>query len=534
MTFAKNYLIKDVDIELFNKEQKLLMNEKLDIFCDENLVLTMPLRVSDEELVFKFKLHIDDNFLKEFFRDYYSQILDGLVDEFNDLILIADAKGVVLAVNNSSETIMGVKAGNIIGMTLMDLEGKGIIIPSAGLRVLNSGCKETVIQTTACGNCLEVTGVPVYDDKGQLTRVVCRSRDLSSKEKIKKKLDSTKLLYDTYQNDLAQMEVAALQENLIFKSKAMADILDIVHKVARVNSTVLLQGESGVGKEVIAKIIHQLSDCRDYPFIKINCGAIPETLFESELFGYEAGAFTGAKKNGKPGLFELADHGTLFLDEIAEMPLNLQVKLLRVIQEQEVSRLGSTKTKKVKVRLISATNRNLLKMVKRGTFREDLFYRLNVIPIFIPPLKERKEDIEELTKFFLYKFNSQYNLQKDIAADVIEFFKNYEWTGNVREMQNVIEGLVILAASNVINIEDLPQTMFTDYILPVSQEQIKEEKASSFVSEAVPLGDVVAETEKTLLEKLVRKGSTTREIAKILKINQSTVVRKLRKYNLNR
>lgn len=533
MSLFKDNLIRSVDMELFSKEHKLLMSEKLDLFCEDDLVFRMPLIVNGEELVFKFKLNLDGDFFKKYFHDYYSEILDGLVDEFNDLILIADDKGVVLAVNHSSETIMGVKSENIVGMNLLDLEKKGIILPSAGLRVLNSGCKESVIQTTASGKCLEVVGVPVYDNEGKLARVVCRSRDLSSKEKIKKQLESTKILYDTYQNDLAQMEEAALQENLIFRSKAMADILDIVHKVAKVNSTVLLQGESGVGKEVIARIIHQLSFCRDNPFVKINCGAIPETLFESELFGYEAGAFTGANKNGKPGLFELADNGTLFLDEISELPLSMQVKLLRVIQEREVSRLGSTKPKKIKVRLISATNRNLLKMVKRGTFREDLFYRLNVIPIFIPPLKDRQEDIEDLTMFFLSKFNSQYGLKKEIAADVIEFFRSYEWPGNVREMQNVIEGLVVLTAGNLINSGDLPKTMHMDKDLLAWQEEVEKEMAGAREQEIVPLEDAVAETERNILEGLVKKGCTTREIARILKIDQSTVVRKMRKYNLN-
>lgn len=323
-----------------------------------NISVNIPFQIEDKEynLSVTYDLNKVPIFTKKI-KAELSYILEGLMDDLYDLILVTDCQGIVMAVNQSCEYIMGVTASEIIGKHVAELETKGIILPSVALRVLKSECRESIVQTTGSGRKLEVLGVPVYDENGKISRVVCRSRDLSSIEATEKRLDETRLVLERYQNDLLQMKGAAHRENFIFKSQKMQDILDIVHKVAKVDSTVMLLGESGVGKEVVARLLHQLSSRNKGPFIKINCGAIPENLLESELFGYEAGAFTGADKKGKPGLIELAHNGTLLLDEVAELPLNLQVKLLRVIQEKEIARLGGTKAKKINIRIISVTNR---------------------------------------------------------------------------------------------------------------------------------------------------------------------------------
>ncbi|MEW6057529.1 MAG: sigma-54 dependent transcriptional regulator [Bdellovibrionota bacterium] len=250
---------------------------------------------------------------------------------------------------------------------------------------------------------------------------------------------------------------AQLQQSLLVgKSPQMQDVLRVIHKVAASPSTVLITGESGTGKELVALEIHRNSDRASKPFIKINCAAIPHTLIESELFGYEKGAFTGAV-NSKPGRFELAHEGTLFLDEVAEMPLEMQVKLLRVIQESEFERVGGLQTIKIDVRLIAATNKDIAKEIREGRFREDLFYRLNVVPIFLSPLRERKVDIEDLIYFFIRKFNDR--LHKNIEtvdSGCLQKLLAYSWPGNIRQLENVLERSVLMSETNILRVSDLP------------------------------------------------------------------------------
>ena len=308
---------------------------------------------------------------------------------------------------------------------------------------------------------------------------------------------------------------------LIAHSKEMKNIMDTIKTLSQVNSTVLVTGESGTGKEVIVNQIHQASSRRKKPFIKINCGAIPAALFESELFGYEEGAFTGARRKGKAGFFELANGGTLFLDEIGELDLALQVKLLRVIQEGEVTRIGGTRTIHVDVRIIAATNRDLWQQVQEGTFRQDLFYRLNVINIEVPPLRSRREDIIPLAVRFLENFNKKYDKKKEISAELGKLFLEMEWPGNIRELENLIESMVVLTQGTVMEPKDLP----IRYKNSFGNESV----AQVSVTGILPLKEAVALTEKQLLENAREKYVTTREMAKVLQVNQSTVSRKLEK-----
>ncbi|AAC06546.1 sigma-54-dependent Fis family transcriptional regulator [Aquifex aeolicus] len=308
-------------------------------------------------------------------------------------------------------------------------------------------------------------------------------------------------------------------EGIVGRSKEILNVLEIVHRVAPTNATVLLRGESGVGKEVFARAIHFLSPRADKPFVAINCGAIPGELLEAELFGYEKGAFTGAYST-KKGKFELANGGTLFLDEIGELPLHLQVKLLRAIQEKEIERIGGTRPIKVDVRIIAATNRDLESMVREGKFREDLYYRLNVVPIFIPPLRERKEDIPVLVHYFLEKFSKEYNKEVSITQEVMDAFMKYEWKGNVRELQNVLERMVILDTDGVLSEEDLPP-------------EIRDVKKESRIYNQTLNGETIWDLEKQLIEKaLEESGFVIKEAAKKLGMTPRQVSYRIQKYGI--
>jgi len=309
-------------------------------------------------------------------------------------------------------------------------------------------------------------------------------------------------------------------EGIVGRSREILNVLEIVHRVAPTNATVLLRGESGVGKEVFARAIHFLSPRADKPFIAINCGAIPENLLEAELFGYEKGAFTGAYA-AKKGKFELANGGTLFLDEVGELPLHLQVKLLRVLQEKEIERLGSSKPVKVDVRIIAATNRDLEEMVREGKFREDLYYRLNVVPIYVPPLRERRDDIPVLVQHFLERFNREYGKDVSISAEVMDAFMKYEWKGNVRELQNILERMVILDSDGKLTEEDLP---------PELRERGKKERIDKPVTTN---GASIWDVEKELIERaLEESGFVIKEAAKRLGMTPRQVSYRIQKYGI--
>lgn len=312
-------------------------------------------------------------------------------------------------------------------------------------------------------------------------------------------------------------------ENFVFKSKSMQKVLDNAFKVANYDCTVLITGESGVGKEIIAKIVHMCSNRSHIPSIKINCGSIPKDLLESELFGYEKGAFTGANSSGKIGFFELANNSTLFLDEVGELPLDLQVKLLRAIQEKEIYRVGSTKPISIDVRLIAATNKDLKKLVEEGKFREDLYYRLNVFPIEIPPLRQRKSAIIPLANHFIDMYNKKFNLEKKLNSDALEYLKEYNWPGNIRELENFIQRLLISSDSNCITISDVARFLHSTSLETTSNILDVQNKS---------LNDILDEVEFSVLKSAKEKYKTTRQIAAALNLSQPTLVRKLNKHDL--
>ena len=298
-------------------------------------------------------------------------------------------------------------------------------------------------------------------------------------------------------------------------SPQMIQTIDLCVSVANTQSTIVITGESGVGKSMLASIIHRTGDEKGRPFIKVNCATIPDALIESELFGYKKGAFTGADSKGKKGLFEAANGGTIFLDEISELPMYAQSKLLGVLQEKEFTPVGDVKPVKVDVRVIAATNNNLWKLVKENKYREDLYYRLNVVPINIPSLRQRPEDIAPLITLFLEKFNKRYNCYKTITEDLISFMETESWYGNIRELENTVERLVVTTKKDSIDI-----SCYKRVSCDTSQKG------------SIGLKNMLEQHEKEILEQACKTCSSTRNIAKFLKISQPSVVRKLQKHGI--
>jgi len=417
---------------------------------------------------------------------------------------------------NAFERTMGIAAKDILGATLDEHD---LLPVSLVQNVQDKKRRQSTILEEA-GSQLLLTANPIMNKNGIIERIVINVRDLTELNELRRQVEKSEELSRRYHSELHELRRNLLkQEGVVVQSVQMKKILDLVLRVALVDSTVLILGESGVGKEIVAKVIHTNSKRKDGPFIKVNCGAIPANLLESELFGYEPGAFTGASRDGKMGMFELAHNGTLFLDEIGDLPLPLQVKMLRVIQDKEIFRVGGQKSRKVNVRLLAATNQNLEQMVEKGEFREDLYFRLNVIPINIPPLRERKEEIIPLVKKFQNNLSATYGLDKQISPEAMDCFVNYDWPGNIRELENIIERTLVTSSSSVITPEDLP-----DYLLKVRN---KWGSPKVNISGIMPLKEAVIEVEKQLLEQALKEYGSTYKVAQVLDVNQSTIVRKL-------
>lgn len=457
--------------------------------------------------------------------------LKAIFDISYDVIYVSDGDGITLRVSSACEKLWGKKQKELVGKSVYELETMGIYTPSVTRIVLEKKETVSVIQRTRTGRRLMVVGTPIKDETGKIIRVVNASRDITEVDRLQSELNEIRQKMEGYKQELEQLKSKTLAKNqIIYQSLEMEKVISLAYRVKDVESTILIYGETGVGKEVIASYIHHSSNRADKPFITINCGAIPESLLESELFGYEKGAFTGAVSQ-KRGLFELANEGTLFLDEIGEMPLNLQAKLLRVLQEQTFVRVGGTKEIKVNFRLIAATNRNLYEEMKKGKFREDLYYRLNVIPIRIPPLRERKDDIFALIQHYVQYFNEKYNLSKSISNSALKKLQQYHWPGNVRELKNIVERLIVLTEKDKIKLEDLETLIGLNEKYDFNEE---ERNANDVVvHNIIPLKQCIEEAERQLLELAKKKYDSTTEIAEVLQVNQSTVSRKMKKLGIN-
>lgn len=447
--------------------------------------------------------------------------LDAIIESSYDGIYITDGQANTLKVNKAYERLTGIDRKDIVGRNMKELVKKGYISQSVTLLVLRRRTITTIQQEFGTGKKVLSTGTPIFDEEGNIIMVVTNIRDVTELVELKDQLEKNRELTEKYYSTIEEMKMQILKaDNIIAEDEKLLELLELAKRVSQVDVTVLLLGETGVGKEEVARFIHQNSRRKDKPLVKVNCGAIPENLIESELFGYEKGAFTGANKEGKRGLFEVAEGGTLLLDEIGELPLEVQVKLLRALQEQEIVRIGGVKPIKIDVRILAATNRDLENMVEEKLFREDLYYRLNVIPLYIPPLRQRKKDIVPLIYFFTNKINEKYNLNKRFSSDAFHKLINYDWPGNVRELRNIIERTAVITSSDEIRASDLPEKIIS------SSNYVDVD----FTDKIIPLKEVVGSIEKKMIDKAFEKYGNVRDAAKALGIDPSTFVRKRKKY----
>lgn len=454
--------------------------------------------------------------MKRFLETLSASELAPILNSIKDAIFIDSSEGYALWCNEACRELYKVDPDEIYGVHISDLEKSGVFTPSVAKLVMEKGTEATIIHENKDGKKLLSTGIPIFGKNGRMSKIVTTSRDITELTSLQNQLESV-------QKTLKQIELLeqTADKRLIAKSRSMEQILQLAGRLAAVDSTVLITGESGVGKGVIAKLLHENGPRRDFPFITVNCGAIPENLIESELFGYERGAFTGSRAEGKKGLFEAAQKGTIFLDEISELPLNLQVKLLQVIQERELTRVGGVKRIPVDVRIVSATNKELLQLVQDRQFREDLYYRLNVVPINVPPLRERPEDVLPLIQSNLAKYNKKLNEHKKLDPSALAILLRYPWPGNIRELQNIMERLILTTKDENISEDNLPGF-------------IKNASSSHSVpdTDGLSLYAALERAEKEILARALAEHRTTRAIAKVLKVSQPTIVRKLHKYGL--
>ena len=446
--------------------------------------------------------------------------LNAILTSMYDELLVVDHEGTILRysdnfISDFSET----DVKELVGKSIFDLENKSDIGSSVADLVIKREKKASIVQEMNGKNVMAI-GNPVFNEKGELHRIVIATRDITETTKLKSELDATKRLTKKYEKQIQHLKRKEIfGKKIIYSSLKMEKVMMKIEKLAEFHSTVMIQGESGVGKDLIAEVIHQHGQRSDKPFLALNCGAIPEELLESELFGYVKGAFTGADHDGKIGYFEKADQGILFLDEISELPSRLQVKLLRVLQEKRITRVGSTDSIPIDVQIITATNKDLNKLVESGQFREDLFYRINVIPIMIPPLRERAEDIPLLAYHFIEQLNQRYGKNYHLSPEALRLLEAYAWPGNIRELQNLIERFVVFADEDVITAD------FISRFMHFGQER----QTTPIITEILPLQEAKDLIEEQLITLAMNKYKTTTKAAEVLQINQSTVSRKYKK-----
>ncbi len=460
---------------------------------------------------------------KEFIQENY-KIINEIIDGMNMGVWITDNKGVVIAINQTCVETGGYPKEEIIGKTTQDLLKNGYILhESSVLNAIETGKKASIVQSIGIGGNILATSIPLYTN-GKIDIIVCVENNITDIIKLRNLLETQRQELISIKERLQQQEMP--KEEMIAESKSMVRLMQAANDMGEINSTILITGESGVGKEVVANQIVRYSKRADCPFVKVNCSAIPETLMESEFFGYEKGAFTGADRHGKAGLFEQANNGTIFLDEIGEVPLQMQGKFLRVIQEGMIRRIGAEEEKKVDVRIIAATNSNLKKEAQEGKFRQDLYYRLNVVHLEIPPLRKRQEDIEPLAKYFLSKINKKYSKNKEITQNAISELQEYDWPGNVRELSNIIERLALNSYSDVISGMQVKRILAIETSGGGTDGYPDEEGWNR------ELSDLLGDYEKQILVNVLEESRSATQAAKKIGIDKSTMLRKMKKYNI--
>ncbi len=456
------------------------------------------------------------------------QHLDRILELLNSLsvgVYITDGEGNTLLVNDESCRTGGLSREEVLGKNMRELERSGFVKESITLRTLASGRDQSMLQDLGDGGTVYTTSHPIFRD-GRIDLVITTERDVTEMEQLRRLLQEKEQATEKFAEEIQYLIKSnmTLTGDLVVRDVESQKLMESALRVAKLDATVLLLGESGTGKEVVANLIYKNSAREGKPFIKVSCAAIPENLLESEFFGYEKGAFTGADAAGKRGFFELANAGTIFLDEIGELPLRLQSKFLRVMQEREVIRVGGTKPIPLDIRVIAATKANLMEAVSQGTFREDLYYRLNVVPIEIKPLRKRRQDVGALAEHFVAAAGRRYGLSKRLAPEAIEALEKYDWPGNVRELQNVVERSLISFDGSEITKFQIERIL---YPKEGSREDFKNE------TEAYqPLRQQMEEYEKMLIQEALRKTKRANKAAELLGMDKATLCRRMAKYGL--
>ncbi|WP_368503287.1 sigma-54 interaction domain-containing protein [Alkalihalophilus sp. As8PL] len=448
-----------------------------------------------------------------------SHVFEEIIHSLYDGVYITNQDGVTVAVNRAYERITGIKAEEVIGYHMEYLEKAGFISKSVSIEVLKEKRPITRMQTIKNERKIIVSGTPIFAEDQQVLYVINSVRDITELLRLKheiEELQQIKSLRQSAKDMNSDMYDEILHSSII--SEETFEIYELAERIAKTDVKVLIQGETGVGKTLIAKFIHEKSNRVKQPFFELNCGALPAALIEAELFGYVAGAFTGASAKGKKGLMELAHEGTLFLDEIGDLPLELQVKLLKVVEENKFIPVGSTEVKHVDVRVIAASHKNLKEMVAQGTFREDLFYRLSVVPLTISSLRHRRKEIIPLIDYYLEKCNEKYGYDKQFSLEALDTLSEYRWPGNIRELINVVERLVVTTKDPVIDVQHIPEECRISYKDHMDTEEI------------LPLKTAISTLERELIMRALKKYKTTRKAAEVLQVSQSTIVQKMKKW----
>lgn len=508
-----NLRMVPIDIQSGHDNYASYQNSNIEyiiVLQDQTLFSYIFYRLNQQSHIFFKESQIDQTHLDEIFK--YS----------SDGIFITNANGTVIYANSAYENATGLSLTDIIGRNISDLGVSGVFNPLITPTILKTRKALTTLQKLGTGKSAIISGTPIYNSSGQPIIIITCVNVIT-------KISHANFPNQFYEPSDLKFNMNAQRKDqsidIIAESRIMKTILQEAIKVARYDVTVLILGDSGVGKEVIASIIHASSQRNSENFVKINCSALSPALLESELFGYEAGSFTGALSKGKPGLFEIANRGTILLDEIGDMPIDLQAKLLRVLQSREFYRVGGLVPIATDVRIIASTNRNLEKMIEQGEFRRDLYYRLNVVSIYLPSLQDRKEDIKPLLFHFSYFYNKMYGTNKQFSDELIDTLKKYHWPGNIRELQNLVERLTVLCIEDLL----LPEHFFSKY-KPSKMAALSEEDIQ--INRIIPLKDAVSVVEKELVKKALELCKSTRAAAKLLGVSQSTVMRKIREENI--
>lgn len=468
--------------------------------------------------------------------DIDSHVLKTIIDTAHDHFFIVDGQGRVIDVSPGAAAVYGLSREELCASTVQQLVERGVLKPSVSMEVIRTGQPAQLMQQTGAGRRVIAQAHPVFVD-GKLERVVSRSMDLTDLQFLQ---DEYALLQQRFSEHLKRSSATSISDELALdslqvRSGVMREIALLLKRVAPSDATVLMLGESGVGKTAFARQLHAWSQRSDGSFIDVNCAAIPESLFESEMFGYQPGAFSGATRQGKAGLLEQADGGTLFLDEIGELPLPMQTKLLKVIQDGSLTRLGDIQPRRVDFRLVVATNQDLARRVEDGTFRLDLYYRLNVIPVTLPPLRERREDIPVLAELQLERLNQRYGRHKILHASQWSELMTRDWPGNVRELENWLERAWLSATDDVIggNAQVSPASFAnTTNSGILSGKHPLPHADTAQLGEKETLKQAIARIERDIFARLCQQLPSTYAMADRLGISQPSVVRKLNKYGL--